>query len=133
MQYIWVGMGGALGSILRFFMQSWIQVAYPGLFPTGTLIVNLAGSLAVGFLGGLFEVIPSPKGLNTFLIVGVLGGFTTFSAFSLGNLTLLREGQGRMALLYILATNVLGIGLAFGGYFLARFILRINNLGPSHL
>ena len=131
MQYVWVGIGGALGSVLRFFMQGWVQTAYAGFFPIGTLAVNLLGSALVGFLGGLFEIVPGSTHLRNFLMVGILGGFTTFSAYSLGNLTMLREGQGRAALVYVLASNVLGIGLAFGGFFLARLLIRAFQLSSS--
>jgi fluoride exporter len=131
MQYVWVGIGGALGSILRIFLQTWVQSTSATLFPIGTLAVNLMGSAVVGFLGGVFESVPVSPQLKVFLVVGVLGGFTTFSAFSLGNLTLIRSGQGRTAILYILTSNALGIGLAFGGYFLARFVIRSFSLGSA--
>lgn len=129
MQYVWIGVGGALGSVLRFILQNWLQSGTSGVFPTGTLAVNLLGSSLVGFISGLFETLPVSMNLRLFLMVGLLGGFTTFSAYSLGNLTLIREGQGRMALLYIVASNAFGILLAFGGYFAARLLLRGLNAG----
>jgi CrcB protein len=131
MQYLWVALGGALGSVMRFYMQGWVQSGHAGLFPIGTLAVNLLGSAIVGFLGGLFECVPSSENLKVFLMVGILGGFTTFSSYSLGNITLLRAGQGRSAILYIMASNALGIGLAFVGYLLARFLARALNLGQA--
>jgi CrcB protein len=88
------------------------------------------GSALVGLFAGLFEALPVSVNLRVFLMVGILGGFTTFSAYSLGALTLVKAGHGRTALLYIVASNALGIGLAFGGYFTARFLLRALNLGP---
>ena len=124
MQWLWIGLGGALGSMLRYFMQSRVQAAHPGLFPYGTLTVNLLGSLVIGFLGGWFLSAPVSQNLRLFLMIGILGGFTTFSSFSLENLNLLREGHARIALAYIAASNVFGIGLAFAGFFLARAIVR---------
>lgn len=111
----------------RFWLQARIQAMLPGPFPLGTLAVNLAGSLCIGALAALFESLPpSPAAAQSrlFLFIGVLGGFTTFSSFSLENLALLRAGQWRLALLYILASNALGIGLALGGYLGLKAVLR---------
>ena len=125
MQWVYIAIGGALGSVLRFFLQGHIQKSLPGAFPMGTLGVNLLGSLVIGFLGGWFMASqPSTGHLRLFLMVGVLGGFTTFSSFSLENMNLLRDGHGRLAVAYILTSNVLGIGLAFAGFFLAKALIR---------
>ncbi|MEO6096085.1 MAG: CrcB family protein, partial [Fibrobacteria bacterium] len=71
---------------------------------------------------------PSPN-LKLFLMVGILGGFTTFSSFSLDNLNLIRDGQIRATVIYVLMSNVGGISLAFGGYLLGRVISR-STTGP---
>jgi CrcB protein len=118
--------------MLRYFLQARIQAAYAvqaGVFPVGTLAVNLLGSIVIGFLGGWFLSAPVSQNLRLFLMIGILGGFTTFSSFSLENLNLLREGHARIALLYILASNVFGIGLAFAGFFLARALMG-RSVGP---
>jgi fluoride exporter len=124
MHWLWIAIGGALGSVLRFFLQGRIQAAHPGTFPMGTLAVNLIGSALIGFLAGWFLSTPVSQNLRLFLMVGILGGFTTFSSFSLENLNLIRDGYARTALAYILTSNVLGIGLAFGGFMLARALSR---------
>lgn len=128
MPWILVALGGALGSLLRYALQGRLLLAFPGPFPAGTLAVNLLGSLFVGVLGALFMTIPvSPTmgtNLKALLVVGVLGGFTTFSSFSLENMILLRAGQWRLALLYVLTTNILGIALALGGFFACRSFFR---------
>jgi fluoride exporter len=132
MPWLWIALGGGLGSVLRFWMQGRVQAVFPGLFPMGTLAVNLAGSAVIGFLGGLFapgSPAAAQANLRLFLMVGVLGGFTTFSSFSLENLTLLRSGEARLAVIYVLASNLFGIGLAFGGYALARAFIR-SGAGP---
>lgn len=125
MQWIWIGIGGALGSMVRYFLQNLVQVAHGGIFPMGTLAVNLIGSALIGFLAGVFESAPAYAHWRLFLMVGILGGFTTFSSYSLENMNLIRSGHGRMAAAYLVSSNVLGIGMAFGGYFLARSLLRI--------
>ena len=124
MQWIWIGLGGAMGSVLRYFLQSRVQAVSMGVFPMGTLAVNLIGSLMIGFLAGMFLINPVSQHLRLFLMVGILGGFTTFSSFSLDNLNLMREGHVRIAALYMLSSNVFGIALAFGGFFLARILCR---------
>ncbi|HKP94213.1 MAG TPA: fluoride efflux transporter CrcB [Fibrobacteria bacterium] len=124
MQVVWIGIGGALGSVLRFFMQSRIQAAYPGNFPMGTLCVNLSGSLVIGFLGGWFLSQPVADNLKLFLMVGILGGYTTFSSFALENLILIREGHVKAVLIYLFTSNTLGVGLACGGFLAARALSR---------
>ena len=124
MQLFWIGFGGALGSVLRFWLLGRFQEAYGPGFPIGTLGVNLIGSLVIGFLGGWFLAAPSSVNLRLFLMVGILGGFTTFSSFSLENLNLIREGNWKAAFVYVLASNALGVGLAFAGFLLARAFSR---------
>jgi CrcB protein len=124
MQWIWIGVGGALGSVLRFLLQSRVQSAYPGNFPMGTLGVNLIGCFFIGFLGGWFLSHPVSNQLRLFLITGILGGFTTFSSFALENLILVREGNLKSAAAYLLASNGLGLGLAAVGFLLARALSR---------
>ena len=129
MNWMWVGIGGAAGSILRFYFQSRIQVAFASAFPWGTLAVNLAGSAVIGMLAGLFDSLVIPTPARLFLFVGILGGFTTFSAYSLENVNLLRLGQIRVLLVNVVLSNALGIGLALAGYLLCKVLFR--GLGPG--
>ncbi len=125
LRYFYAALGGAIGSIFRYAVSGLDFKFSNGIFPTGTLIVNLAGSLIIGFLWGLFERFEFSPLLRVFLFVGILGGFTTFSSFSLENLNLLRDGEVKTAVIYILITNIAGLGLAFGGYFAARFLTNL--------
>ena len=123
-KYLVVAFGGALGSVLRYWVSG-LDVKYSrGLFPVSTFLVNVLGSLVIGLLWGLFERLNFSPLLRIFLFVGILGGFTTFSSFSLENLNLIRDGEYRIALIYILLTNVVGLSLAFCGYFLARMAVK---------
>ncbi len=124
MDYLWIAIGGAGGSILRYFFQTLLPGSTDGAFPLGILVVNVVGSFLIGCCAGLFEIIATPSPIKLFLTVGILGGFTTFSSYSLGNFQMLRAGQGKMAFAYIAASNILGIGMAFLGYYLARMVLR---------
>ena len=96
MIYLWVALGGALGSVGRFAASSLVARAAGGALPWGTLLVNVAGSLLIGVAAGLWLSdgrLAVPVEARAFLIVGILGGFTTFSAFSLETLNLIRNGE----------------------------------------
>lgn len=104
-----VGLGGALGAIARWQLGRWVlQLAPMARFPWPTLAVNLAGCLLIGLVAGLVERhAASGAGARLFLMTGLLGGFTTFSAFGLETLVLLRRGDGWIAAAYV-ACSVLG-------------------------
>ena len=93
--YILVGLGGAIGSMARFWLASaMLRLTGPG-FPWGTVLINVAGSLAIGWLAGILAIsrANASAGLPAFAMVGLCGGFTTFSAFSLQTVELLRDGR----------------------------------------
>ena len=112
--YLWVMLGSALGGGARLYVSTVVARGVGTAFPWGTLAVNVAGCLLVGALGALFEP-ASPlhvrQDLRVFLIVGVLGGFTTFSAFSLEALLLVQRGQAPAAVGYV-ALSLVGCLLA---------------------
>ena len=115
-----VALGGAAGSLLRYALGLWARVAVPG-FPLATLTVNAMGGLCIGLLFALTASRPdTPDWLRTGLITGVLGGFTTFSAFSLETLLLWREGQGALALANIALNLLLSLGACAAGLWLGR-------------
>lgn len=93
--YILVACGGALGSVGRYWLANVIESRVGGNFPWGTLVVNVSGSFAIGFLAafvGSAGLLGAP-GFRLFFMVGVCGGYTTFSSFSLQTLNLLRDGE----------------------------------------
>lgn len=115
-----VALGGAVGSLLRYALGLWARVAVPG-FPLATLTVNAIGGLCIGLLFALTASRPdTPEWLRTGLVTGVLGGFTTFSAFSLETLLLWREGQGVLALANIGLNLLLSLGGCALGLWLGR-------------
>lgn len=114
-----VALGGAIGASLRYLTNVGAGRLFGAGFPVGTLIVNLLGS----FLMGVLVVVFARKGgthLAPFLMTGVLGGFTTFSAFSLDALTLWERGQHGPAVLYVLASVVLSLAAIVAGLAIAR-------------
>jgi len=120
MKIFFVGAGGALGAVLRYFVSGLDHRYSGGVFPAGTLAVNLSGSLLIGFLWGLFEQAAVSSNVRVFIFIGVLGGYTTFSTFALENFSLMRDGEINIALLNILLSNAGGILLAYAGYVLSR-------------
>lgn len=121
-EFLLVASGGAVGSVFRYAISSWAQGLVPALaFPVGTLVVNASGSLLIGLLAGLveFRQLLGP-GARLLLVVGVLGGYTTFSAFSLETVTLLRSGHGGAAVANVLLQVGLGVAATFGGLMMAR-------------
>jgi len=116
-----VMLGGAIGAGARHLTgRAALALWGPGL-PWGTLIVNLAGGLAMGLLAGWLAARASgDEALRYLLGVGVLGGYTTFSAFSLETATMLQRGDYAIALLYILASVVGSIAALFAGLQIAR-------------
>ena len=115
----WIAFGGAIGSVARWSLSSAVHRWAGSTFPWGTLSVNAIGSLIIGMLSALFmrDALPAPA--RAFWIVGVLGGFTTFSAFSIETLELLRNGRIGAAFLYALGSVLIGVTLAFAGLRLA--------------
>ncbi|MCC6918587.1 MAG: fluoride efflux transporter CrcB [Alphaproteobacteria bacterium] len=101
--FLLVGLGGALGSMARYGAGVLVGRLWPGLFPLGTLLINITGSLAMGlFVGFLARTTPAWQAdARLFVAVGVLGGYTTFSSFSLDAIALIERGEVGGALLYI--------------------------------
>ena len=116
-----VALGGAIGSVLRWGTTSWAaRFARGALFPWGTLGVNLVGSCAIGFVLTLaFERSHVPPVARRFLVTGVLGGFTTFSAFSWETLMLVRDGHAWAGLGYVAGSVLGGLLAALAGSALA--------------
>jgi CrcB protein len=110
-----IALGGALGTLARFLLDSTFTQA-AGHFPTVTLVINLSGSLAIGFLIPLLEgATPRRPLARPFLVVGILGGWTTYSTFAVAAITLMQHGDVGTSLAYLAATVVGGLGLVFLG------------------
>ena len=118
-----VAIGGALGSVLRYSFSWFIQQHNNGNFPWGTFLVNITGCLLIGFFVGWALKTNNPRSEGIlFLTTGFCGGFTTFSAFSLENIHLIRNNQWQQALAYTSASLVLGLLATFIGISLIKNI-----------
>jgi CrcB protein len=117
-QILLVALGGAIGSVARFKMSGWVLHATPNWrFPAGTLTVNLIGCFIAGLLAGMAvkQDIFSPEA-RVFLFTGILGGFTTFSAFGLETLLLFKRGEAGVAVANVVVSIVFGLLVAWLGY-----------------
>jgi fluoride exporter len=114
--YFLIGSGSALGGMLRYALSSWLDAPTPQQFPWGILIVNALGCLAMGLLAAHLD----KAEWKAFLLVGVLGGFTTFSAFSMITVELLNRGRYDLAGLYIGLSLIACIGGCWAGFALVH-------------
>ncbi len=127
MTYLWVALGGALGSMARYgcagLAARWAGVS----FPWGTLFVNVVGSLTIGFIATLIStdgrLLVSPD-TRAFVLVGMLGGFTTFSSFSLETLNLARDGEWLWAAANAIGTLALCLTAVWLGHIAAAALNR---------
>ena len=120
--YLWVALGGALGSVGRFWLNNLVSIKFGEVFPMGTLVINVSGS----FLIGIFAAVSDPDGrmsaspgFRQFLMIGVCGGYTTFSSFSLQTLRLVHDRQwlyagGNIVLSVVLCLVAVWLGYVLG-------------------
>ena len=125
MNYLCVFLGGGVGALCRYLSGEFIKLHFGAAFPWGTLFVNTLGSLAIGFVLGMLtpmvKTAPTEaETLRLLLTVGFLGGFTTFSSFSMETLTLIRGDCLGLAVANVLTNLVLGLGAVWGGVLLAK-------------
>jgi CrcB protein len=127
MIYLYVALGGALGSVARFWLSNAMAVAAGSEFPWGTLLINVLGSFVISFFGFLTGTAPRFAVSNEariFVTVGLCGGFTTFSSFSLQTVELIRTGQPGRAGLYAAASVILCLGACGLGFTSASLIAK---------
>jgi protein CrcB len=123
--YLWIGLGGALGSIARAWLAFAVARLTGPMFPWGTIVINIVGSFIIGFFGtltvndGRFAV---PPDMRAFVMVGICGGFTTFSSFSLQTLELARDGRAGQAAANIALSVVMCLMAVAAGHYGANAI-----------
>jgi CrcB protein len=116
-----VGLGGGLGSMARYCCQRWMSIHYLSSFPWGTFAVNILGCFLIGIFWGLsFRSFDSNENWKLFLMTGLCGGFTTFSAFTLEGIGLIKEQKMTLFFLYIAASVLSGLASTFAGMKLIR-------------
>ncbi|MGH2533107.1 MAG: fluoride efflux transporter CrcB [Thermomicrobiales bacterium] len=125
MEYLWVGVGGFTGANARYVVGAIVGDRIGGAFPYGTFLVNFAGSLAIGIvLTLLTEVVIADPVWRRLVVVGFLGGFTTFSTYTYEAIILIEDGAWGQALAYVLGSNLLGLAACGAGIVLVRAFER---------
>jgi CrcB protein len=116
-----IGLAGFAGTLGRYWMSGVVARRYGETFPFGTLTVNLAGCFIIGLLFYLMqERFLVSENVRSIVLIGFLGGFTTFSSLGLQTFTLLRDNEIALATLNVAASNVFGVFLVWAGYTLAK-------------
>lgn len=125
MEYLFVGLGGFLGANTRYIVSTWITDRTTAAFPVGTFTVNLAGSLLIGIILTLLteRLVVDPL-WRLLIVVGFLGGFTTFSSYTFEAIALIEQSDWRRAIFYVVGSNLLGLIACYGGVVIARVIER---------
>ena len=121
-----IAVGGAIGTLLRYLMGGLDYRFSSGVFPVSTLVVNVTGSLAIGFLWGIVDRFNFSPNMRMFVFIGILGGYTTFSTFSLETFNLMRDGEYRIAIMNMIFSVVLSIGAVFLGFFVSKMLLNLH-------
>jgi len=118
-----IGVAGLLGTLARYALSGYVARRFGETFPTGTLVVNLVGCFLAGLIFYLMqERFLINQTVRTAVMIGLLGGFTTFSSFGLQTFTLLRDGEIGLATLNVLASNAAGLLTVWAGYTLGRLL-----------
>jgi len=121
-QIIYIAIGGSVGAVSRYLVSKGINILAVGIFPYGTLAVNIAGAFLIGFLFSFFNDIVIPVHYKSMITVGFLGAFTTFSTYSLESVNLFMSGEYKIAALNILLNNFFSLAAVMGGILIFRMI-----------
>lgn len=121
--FLVIGAGGAMGAMLRHGFNMAVMAVLPSAFPLGILLINILGSFLMGMAAGVFAFFWEPgQSVKLFLTVGVLGGFTTFSSFSLDAVLLWQRGDVAQAAFYVLSSVVFSILALASGLWIVRIL-----------
>ncbi len=122
LKYLLVGVGGCLGSILRFWLGTYIGGKMGTRFPYGTLVINITGSFLLGLVFAVFTKTHWNPNWRYLIPIGFIGGYTTFSAFEFETLRTLQDGQIGLGLLYVAVSVIVGLVAVWGGVVAGRAI-----------
>ncbi|MDR2865182.1 MAG: fluoride efflux transporter CrcB [Spirochaetaceae bacterium] len=123
MKCIFIILGGGIGALVRYFATHYVNSVFGSSFSIGILFVNTLGALLIGFLFNLFQTFTVQPELRLFLITGFLGGFTTFSTYSLETVQYLLNGNIKYAVINIVLNNVLCILFVITGIWISKIII----------
>lgn len=114
--------GGVIGTLLRYVVGEMIGNRFHASFPLATFVVNLTGSLAIGFLAAFFQQSTYADTLKLFIFTGILASYTTFSSFALETFTLLKRKAMHLSIINLLGTNLLGLVFVCLGFLACKML-----------
>jgi CrcB protein len=124
-QVFLIAVGGSLGAIARYGLSTFVYHTTSATFPWGTLVINLTGSFAIGLVIELFDTAIIPTEWRSLITIGFLGAYTTFSTYTLETVNLLRDGELKLAVFNVVASNLVGILFVVLGIYSSRFLLKM--------
>lgn len=125
LRFFVIAVGGAIGTLLRYIIGGLDYRFSNGVFPISTFVVNVTGSLLIGFLWGAFDRFTVSSNVRLFVFMGILGGYTTFSTFSLETFNLMRDGEYKIAVMSVIFSVVLSVGAVFAGYIASKALMNV--------
>jgi len=125
LRFFIIGLGGAIGTLARYVVGGLDYRFSGGVFPVSTLVVNVTGSLFIGFLWGIVDRFAVSSNTRLFMFIGVLGGYTTFSTFSLETFNLMKDGEYRIAILNMVLSVILSVAAVFAGYLASKALMNL--------
>lgn len=122
---LFIALGGSLGATFRYLISKNIQSVFNTTLPIGTLFVNAGGSFLIGFVFYFFDYVIISRDIKSFLTIGFLGAFTTFSTYSLETINLFRDGEIKLGITNLVLNNILCLVMVILGIITSRFIFKI--------
>lgn len=121
---VFIALGGGFGAVTRYILAKNIQGLINHIYPLGTLFVNASGSFLIGFLFFFFENIILPGDIKSFLTIGFLGAYTTFSTYSLETINFFRDGEFKVGLINVFLNNFLCLAMVIAGMVTSRLLFK---------
>jgi len=122
---LFIALGGSFGAVGRYVFSKFTYRFVNDIFPWGTLAINMSGSFLIGFFFELFDELIFPAHIKSFITIGFLGAYTTFSTYSLESLNLLRAGEVKLFAINILLSNICCIVLTLAGLYSAKMVINL--------
>ncbi len=120
-----IALGGSVGAVARYLASKNIQPIYNQILPLGTLFVNVTGAFLIGFLFYLFDNVIVSRDIRSFLTIGFLGAFTTFSTYSLETINLFKDGEIKLGVSNLLLNNLLCLIMVIVGLLTSKLLIKV--------
>jgi len=126
-KFLFLAIGGTAGTLLRYLLSGFVSNLTKGIFPYGTLVINLIGAFLIGIFWGMSARFEFSYEIKVFLFIGILGSFTTFSTYTLETINLFQDGEIKLAALNLIISNLGGLILVILGMMTARLLLYMSS------